>query len=139
MTTAIRPQIDVNVPRFNQAAVAALTGLGFIFAWWPLVAVAWLGVTLNRVVGPRWGPFTQLYVRTVRPRLASEPQTEWAAPPRFSQLLAVSFLGSATLLFMLGLSAAGWVVTLIVTALATLAAAARICVGCMLYVWLVGT
>lgn len=134
MTIETRPHIDVNIPRFNQASVAVLTGVGFVFGWWPLVTVAWAGVTLNRVFGPRWGPFTQIYRRTVRPRFTAEPESEWAAPPRFSQLLAVIFLGAATLLFAIGATVAGWAITLVVTALATLAAAARICVGCIFYV-----
>ena len=137
MTAAPRPVVDVNIPRFNQAAVALLTAVGFVTGWWPAVAIAWIGVALNRLAGPRWGPFTQAYRRWIRPRLVDEPETEWAAPPRFSQLLAVLFLGTASVLFIAGWTVAGWVVTLMVTALATLAATARICVGCILYEWAV--
>jgi hypothetical protein len=42
-------------------------------------------------------------------------------------------LGLATLAFVAGWATAGWTFTLIVTALATLAAATRICVGCLIY------
>ncbi len=131
--TVRRPLVDVNVPRFNQAMVALLTGVGFVVGWWPAVLIAWAGVALNRFGGPDWGPFTLIYRRWIRPRLATEPDTEWAAPPRFSQSLAVIFLGGASALFIVGWTAAGWVVTLLVTALATLAATARLCVGCILY------
>jgi hypothetical protein len=80
--------------------------------------------------------FTQVYAQAIRPRLGAAVVTEWSAPPRFAQLLAVIFLGSATVLFVTGATSAGWAVTLLVTVLATLAATARICVGCILYVWM---
>ena len=136
MTTGALPEIDVNVPRFNQAWVAALTAVGFVLQAWQLVAAAFVIVAANRLLGPRYGLFTQLYLRAVRPRLRGGIETEWAAPPRFSQLLAVIFLGAATALFVMGAGTAGWVVTLLVTVLATLAATARICVGCILYEWM---
>ena len=137
MTTDTLPQIDVNIPRFNQGFVALLTGLGFVFQAWPVVAVVFTIVAANRLIGPRYGLFTQLYLRAVRPRIRGQIETEWAAPPRFSQLLAVIFLGSATALFASGATTAGWAVTLLVTVLATLAATARICVGCIVYEWAV--
>jgi hypothetical protein len=59
--------------------------------------------------------------------------TEPAAPPRFSQLIGAGFLGAASLAFAAGAPALGWGLTLIVTALAALAATTRICVGCMVY------
>jgi hypothetical protein len=64
--------------------------------------------------------------------------TEPADPPRFAQLLGIVFLLGATVLFVVGLGTAGWIVTLMVTALATLAAATRICVGCIIYERAVG-
>ncbi len=100
---------------------------------WPIVAAVLAVVATTRFLGHRYGLFTQLYRRTIRPRLAGPIETEWAAPPRFSQMLAVIFLGTATALLAFGATTAGWVVTLIVTVLATLAATARICVGCILY------
>ena len=136
MTVETRPTVDVNVPRFNQAMVAILTGAGFVTGWWGLVIVAWTGVALNRLVHPRFGPFTQIYIRAIRPRLLTTPETEWALPPRFSQLLAVVILGAAAILFATGQETAGWILTLMVTALATLAATARICVGCLFYEWM---
>lgn len=130
-------RIDVNVPRFNQAWVAALTALAFVLQVWPLVAATAALVALTRFGGPTYGLFTQLYLRLVRPRLARPITTEWADPPRFSQLLAVIFLSGATLLFLGGIDPVAWAVTLMVTALATLSAAAKICVGCIVYTWFV--
>ena len=125
--------VDVNVPRFNQAMVAVLVGLGFALEWWPLVAGVAVILGVTRFLGPRWGLFTQLYVRAIRPRLRGPVVTEPAAPPRFAQLLGTVFLASASGLFLLGWHAAGWAVALAVFILAALAATTRICVGCILY------
>jgi hypothetical protein len=126
-------RVDVNVPRFNQAAVAVLVGLAFLLQWWPLVAITAAVLALTRLGGPRLGLFTQTYLRLIRPRLSSPIETEPAAPPRFSQTLGAIFLGAATLFFATGWTTAGWVISLMVFALATLAAVGRICVGCIFY------
>ena len=126
-------RVDVNIPRFNQAAVALLVALAFLLQWWPLVAITAAVLALTRIGGPRLGLFTQAYLRLVRPRLSGPIQTEPAAPPRFSQTLGAIFLGVATLSFVAGWTTAGWVVSLLVFALATLAAVGRICVGCIFY------
>ena len=126
-------RVDVNVPRFNQACVAVLTGIAFVTQWWPLVAFVAVVLALTRFVGPQVGLFTQIYVRMLRSRVDGAVETEQSGPPRFAQLLGVVFLGGATVAFVLGSPVLGWVLTLIVTALAALAAATRICVGCVIY------
>ncbi len=133
MTTVAVPRIDVNVPRFNQAMVALLTAVAFVAQWWPLVAFVAAVLAVTRVAGPRFGLFTQVYVRVVRPRLAGPLETEDARPPRFAQALGTAFLAAATVLFAAGWDVAGWAVTLTVFALAALAAATRICVGCLIW------
>ena len=129
----MQAEIDVNVPRFNQACVAALTGLAFVIQWWPLVTVVGAIVAVTRLAGPEYGLFTQVYIRLIRPRLSGEIETEPSAPPRFAQMLGIAFLGLATVLFIVGATAAGWIATLVITALATLAATTKICVGCIIY------
>lgn len=128
-------QIDVNVPRFNQAMVALITALAFVVQAPWLVGLTFVVLAASWALGPRFALFTQLYVRLVRPRLQPGGPTEFEdpRPPRFAQLLGTLALGAATLSFALGATTAGWVLTLLVTGLAALAAATRICVGCMIY------
>lgn len=126
-------QVDVNIPRFNQACVALLTGVAFVLQAWVLVAFVAAVLAATRFAGPRLGLFTQFYVHVFKPRMAGPVETESAEPPRFAQLLGVVFLTIATILLVLGYAKAGWLVTLLVTALATLAATTRICVGCFIY------
>ena len=125
--------VDTGIPRFTQGCVAVLTGTAFVLQWWPLVGAVALVLGITWLGGPRYGLFTQIYVRMVRPRRRGDVVTEDAAPPRFSQLLGATLLTMATLLLAFGLASAGWILTLVVTAFATLAAATRVCVGCMLY------
>jgi len=127
--------VDVNVPRFNQALVTVLTALAFLLdAPW-LVAITAAILAVSYVGGAGLAVFTQLYVRALRPRLDPDGPSELepAAPPRFAQLLGALFLTAASVAFSVGLTAAGWGLTLVVTALAALAATTRICVGCLLY------
>jgi hypothetical protein len=123
--------VDVNVPRFNQAVIALLTGIGFVIEMPALVVLGFSILFMSRVFGPKFAPLTQLYVRSLR--RSSEITTEDARPPAFAQLLGTLFLGAASIAFLAGVPVLGWTLSLIVTALAALAATANICVGCILY------
>lgn len=125
--------VDVNIPRFNQAVIALLTGVAFVLDRWWLVTVAFAILALSWAGGPRLAPLTRIYLRWIQPRIARPPVTEPAAPPRFAQLLGTIFLGAATTAFLAGWSALGWGLTLVVTVLAALAATTRICLGCIVY------
>ncbi len=127
--------VDVNVPRFNQAVVASLTAIGFVFQQPWLVVATFAVLALSWSAGPAGAPLTQLYVRIIRPRLqpGGPDEFEPAGPPRFAQLIGTVFLGAASFSLIAGWTTLGWTLTLFVTALAALAAATRICVGCLLY------
>ncbi len=131
MSTAM---IDVDIPRFNQAVVAATVAVAFVFQLPWLVAATALLLAASRLLGPR-APLTLLYVRVIRPRLRPEgpSQLEPAEPPRFAQAVGATVLGLATVAFLVGADVVGWALSLIVVVLATLAAATRICVGCLIY------
>ncbi len=126
-------RVDVNVPRFNQACVAIVTGVAFVVQAWPLVTAVAVVLLLTRFGGPSLGLFTQAYLRIVKPRVKTVVIMEPVAPPRFAQLLGVVFLSIATLLFIVGAAVPAWIVTLAVTALSALAATTTICVGCLIY------
>ena len=65
-------------------------------------------------------------------RLGEGP-IEDSRPPRFANVLGAVFLTTATLAFMTGFTTVGWVLSLIVTTLASFAAISGICVGCEMY------
>lgn len=125
--------VDVNVPRFNQSVIAVLTGVGFVLNQPALVFIAFAILFASRVFGPKYAPLSQLFVRFIRPRLARPVTTEDSRPPAFAQLLGTLFLGSSVALFLVGLPVVAWALSVVVTALAALAAVANICVGCVFY------
>ena len=127
--------VDVNLPRFNQGMVALLTALGFVFTQPWLIVATFAILAVSWTAGPSAAPLTQFYIRVVRPRVQPDGPGEFepAAPPRFAQLIGAIMLGVASFALIAGWETLGWSLTLIVTALAALAAATRICVGCILY------
>ncbi|MBK5268112.1 MAG: DUF4395 domain-containing protein [Acidimicrobiia bacterium] len=129
------PIVDVNVPRINQAVTSSLTAVAFVRSSPELVAVAFAILVLSRVGGSRLAPITQLYVRFIRPRFqpAGPSDFEDARPPAFAQLIGAIVLGLALAGLYGGVPIVGWALTLLVTALAGLAATTRICVGCIMY------
>ena len=125
--------IDSRAPRTNQAFIGSLALLAFLFgfAWLPaLLALQLFG---GLVFGRRYCAPCLFYFEVLQPRFG-EGRLEDARPPRFANLVGLTFLSAATLAFVLGSSTVGWVLTLIVAALALLAASTGVCVGCELYV-----
>lgn len=131
--------VDPRVPRFNQGVTGLLLILAFLIDIPYLVPVLGLILGLGAVFGVRGNLWALAFVHAVRPVLRLGPPTKRkpAAPTRFAQALGAVFLAGATvaLLVLAGPTAAivGWGLTLAVAALALLAAATDICVGCVIY------
>jgi len=136
MATAPAP-IDPRGPRTNQAVLAVALVLGFLTGQqWvaPLFAVV---LFLGAAFGPAWGPVLRFYAAVLRPRLAPPAELEDPRPPRFAASVGVTFLVAASIAFAAGAPAIGWALSLMVAALAALAAITGLCVGCEMYVLLV--
>lgn len=124
--------IDERAPRFNQATVGLLALLGALTGWWWLYALLALQLTLGLTLGRRWCLPCVLYFEVVQPRLG-EGRLEDSRPPRFANQVGAVFLWSATLASAAGLPRLGLALGGTVAALALLAAATGLCVGCVLY------
>ena len=124
--------IDARGPRTNQAVIGALALLAFLLdlEWLPAVLAAQLAIGLT--FGRRFCLPCLLYFEVIQPRFGEGP-IEDARPPRFANMVGVAFLGGATIAFLAGVPALGWTLTLIVAALALLAAATGLCMGCEAY------
>jgi hypothetical protein len=124
--------IDARGPRTNQAVIGALALLAFLLdlEWLPAVLAAQLAIGL--VFGRRYCLPCLLYFEVIQPRLGEGP-IEDARPPRFANVVGVVFLGGATIAFIAGAPTVGWTLTLIVAALALLAAITGFCTGCFVY------
>jgi len=127
--------IDARAPRTNQAVIGTLALVAYLADWPWLVALLALQLAVGLTLGRRFCLPCLLYFEVLQPRLG-EGRIEDARPPRFANLVGVVFLGSATLALTLGASTIGWVLALIVSALALLAATTGLCVGCEAYLWI---
>ena len=141
MSAPVPPRgIDPRGQRFGAGLSAVVLGLATILALTvlpiaavvvPLVGLA-LGVSSARgtrsfVFGRPWPAVRRIL------RLGPPTELEHEVPPRFAQALGATFLGVATLAFVVGLAPLGWLFTLAVAALQTLLAVTGYCVGCQLY------
>jgi hypothetical protein len=124
--------IDARAPRTNQAVIGLLSLVAFLTGaeWLPAVLAAQLAIGLT--LGRRYCLPCLLYFELIQPRFGEGP-IEDSRPPRFANMVGVAFLGAATGAFLAGVPALGWVLTLIVAALALLAAITGLCMGCEVY------
>jgi len=124
--------IDERAPRFNQATVGVLALVAAVTGWWGLYALLALQLTVGLTLGRRWCLPCAFYFEVVQPRWG-EGRLEDSRPPRFANQVGAVFLWSATLASAAGLPRLGAALGGIVAALALLAAATGLCVGCSLY------
>lgn len=128
--------IDPRGPRTNQAVLAVALLAGFLADWRAVVPLFAVVLFLGAAFGPRYGPVLRLYAELIKPRLGPPAELEDPRPPRFSAVVGVVFLAASTVAFLAGAPGLGWVLALVVAALAGLAAVTGICVGCEMYLWL---
>jgi Domain of unknown function (DUF4395) len=124
--------IDARAPRFNQAVIGSLALLAFLLGleWLPAVLAAQLAIGL--LFGRQYCLPCLFYFEVVQPRVG-EGHIEDSRPPRFANMVGVVFLAGATLAFLLEAPTVAWALTLVVAALALLAAASGLCMGCEMY------
>jgi uncharacterized protein DUF4395 len=124
--------IDARAPRTNQAVIGSLALLAFVLdaEWLPALLAGQLAVGLT--LGRRFCLPCLLYFELIQPRFGEGP-IEDSRPPRFANLVGLAFFGGATVAFLAEVPALGWTLTLIVAALALLAAATGVCMGCEMY------
>src|SRR5437762_7121875 len=124
--------IDARAPRTNQAIVGTLSLLALITGWWPILGVLAGQLAIGLVFGRRYCLPCLLYFEVIQPRIGEGP-VEDSRPPRFANVVGTVFLAAATFAYLLGGTLAGQALGLIVAALALLAAATGLCVGCEIY------
>lgn len=124
--------IDARAPRFNQTIVATISLIAVGLGWWPLLGVLGAQLAIGLRFGRRYCVPCLLYFELVQPRFGEGP-LEDSRPPRFANLVGAIFLSAATLAYAGGVAGVGAALGLLVAALATLAAATGLCVGCELY------
>lgn len=131
--------IDPRAPRFNQGVVGVLALVAFVADWPILLPLLALLLAAGAFLGPQANPLSLLWRHVLVPRLGLKPvKAKDAAPVRFAQGVGFAFLAASSVLLLAvpGASLVGWGLALVVAALALLAAATDLCVGCEIYVLL---
>lgn len=147
MTTPTAPAngIDPRSPRFGAAIttvlLAATIVLTLIPATWAagiiLLAVIVVLFAVGGIAGIRRHPYAALFRRFVRPRLAPPAELEAPEPPTFAQQVGLVITALALVLALVGVPYAAPVGAAIALVAAFLNAVFDVCIGCLLYVWLV--
>ncbi len=124
--------IDARAPRFNQATIGLLAVLAVATGWWPLLAILSAQLAVGLVFGRRYCLPCLAYFELVQPRIGEGP-LEDSRPPRFANVVGAVVLAAAALAYAVGFTALGFSLGILVAALALLAAATGLCVGCEMY------
>jgi hypothetical protein len=127
-------QFDRTALKVNQAAIITLLVLGFLFNQPWLVALV-AAVMVLGTLNPRLALFQRFYAEVLRPAGLLKPDlhVEDAAPHRFAQGLGGAFLVAASAALFVGLAALGWLLALVVVALAAINLLFGFCAGCFVY------
>jgi hypothetical protein len=124
--------IDSRAPRTNQAIIGTLALLAFMIDWWPLLAILAAQLFVGLRFGRRYCLPCLAYFELIQPRLGEGP-VEDSRPPKFANQVGLVVLGAASIAHLVGMETVGWVLGLLVAALALLASTTGFCVGCELY------
>jgi hypothetical protein len=124
--------IDERAPRFNQSVVALVTALAVLTGAWWLAGLMGLQLAVGLTFGRRFCLTCVLYFEVVQP-IVGEGEIEDARPPRFANILGATFLLGSAGAHLIGWSAVGWALIVMVALLATLAAVTGFCMGCTVY------
>ena len=124
--------IDSRAPRTNQAVIGAVSLVAVLTGWWWLLALLALQLALGLTLGRRWCVACVAYFELIQPRFGEGP-LEDSRPPRVANGIGLAVLAAASLAYLLGWTAAGVALGLLVSGLALLAAATGFCTGCEAY------
>jgi hypothetical protein len=124
--------IDARAPRFNQATIGVLSLVAVASGWWPILALLAAQLGIGLTFGRRWCLPCLAYFELVQPRFGEGP-IEDSRPPRFANQIGFVVLAAASGAYLVGASAFGAALGLLVASLALLAALTGFCTGCWIY------
>ncbi|WP_022904528.1 DUF4395 domain-containing protein [Curtobacterium sp. B8] len=137
--------IDPRSPRFGAAITTVLLAVTIVLTLISATSVA--GIVLLAVIvvlfaiggigGIRRHPYGALFRRFIRPRLSPPAELEAPEPPTFAQQVGLFVTAVALLLALVGVPYAAPVGAAVALVAAFLNAVFDVCIGCILYVWLV--
>jgi hypothetical protein len=125
--------IDPRGPRFAAWITTVVLALVLLTgnAW--LLLAQTVVFAIGAIFGIQRSPYSVLFRRFVRPRLAAPTELEAAAPPRFAQGVGLVFGLIGTIALFAGVEVVGLVAVGLALAAAFLNAAFGFCLGCEIY------
>jgi hypothetical protein len=130
--------VNETAVRVTATGVATMAVLALALQRPEILVVIAYGFCARALAGPRLSPLALLSTRVITPRLRGPHRFVAGPPKRFAQALgAAGSVGAVLLYYVAGWHTAAWVLAGAMVVLATLEAAFRICVGCMLHAALV--
>jgi hypothetical protein len=130
--------VNETAVRVTATGVATLAVLSLTFQQPELLVVIAYGFLARVATGPRLSPLALLSTRVITPRLPGPHRFVAGQPKRFAQGLgAAGSIAAVICYYGFGWHLAAWTLATMMVLLATLEAAFRICVGCMLYAALI--
>jgi hypothetical protein len=119
------------------AGVVLVLGVTALAAqqWW-LYAVLAVDFVLRSGWGPGASPIARLVQTTIRPRLAAAPRYTAGPPKRFAAAIGAVLTVAATALWLAGTTLPVVLIGVVMVVFPALEALAGICVGCIVFGWL---
>jgi Domain of unknown function (DUF4395) len=122
--------------RLVAAGVLLLATLALVSGQWWLYPLLAIDFTLRAGWGPSASPLARLVQRSVRPRVSAAPRYTAGPPKRFAAAIGAVMTGLATVLWATSVEAGVWVVGGVMVLFPALEALLGLCVGCILFGWL---
>lgn len=120
------------------AAGVVLTGAAYVSTGYLLLLLALTYGFLARVsTGPAFSPLALLATRVLTPRIKKTHRMVPGPPKRFAPLVGLLFSAAACTLYIADMPVASRVAVLMLTAAAFLEAAFGLCLGCIMFSWLI--
>ena len=126
-------------PVNETSARIVATGVVIMSVAYAVTGAAWLLIPLTygffaRVTtGPTFSPLGQLATKVITPRINTKHRFVAGPPKRFAQFVGLVFSASASVLWLLDLGTASRVVAVALAAAAFLEAALALCLGCVMF------
>ncbi len=113
------------------SATFAATG-----AAWILIPLTY-GFVARVTTGPALSPLGLLATKVITPRLTVQHRFVAGPPKRFAQFVGVLFSATASVLWLLDLGTAARIVAAMLAGAAFLESAFAVCLGCIMFGWLI--
>ncbi len=126
-------QIDPRGMRFGAGISAIVLALAFVVNFPIIATLVGINLAVSAALGTRWFLLSRPWPFLKRTLRLGPTELEHEYPPRFAQAIGGTFLGLATVAFVLAAAPVAWLLIAAVGALQVLLATTGICVGCRLY------